>query len=411
MRKKYANLDTELSAAEDIVDLLIETSSDLMGSMPADQKDAAANRFITYLTKSKKLPERVVIMKAMGSIVHPAVRAGLAECAQLGATPAERVAALDGLAKNRGEDGVEPGVHALGDDYWQVRAAAIKLLQLCRTKACVAPLIALLDREDGRLLTEISGALKQITKRNYHDNAELWRRWWKDNEAAFDPETAGTEVAKQNAEENVKDAKGSYFFGIRTRSKNIIYVLDISGSMNWSLDAPAYEPGSTQAFPPTAAKGKRRYDYSKTELIQSIRSLPDDGTFNIVYYNGEVFVWKKKMQTATAANKATATKWAESIEPGGNTNIFDSIEKAFGMIGRGSRDDTYKLAADTVFFLSDGRAYRGRITDPKQMLREVKKMNSLKKVQIHTVSLGRNSDHEFMEKIAKQNDGQCVVKQ
>ena len=61
-----------------------------------------------------------------------------------------------------------------------------------------------------------------------------------------------------------------------------------------------------------------------------------------------------------------------------------------------------KVEADTVFFLSDGRPTIGDYVDPDDILREIKSLNDLRRVVIHTIAIGE-FQKDFMERLAAQN--------
>jgi len=63
--------------------------------------------------------------------------------------------------------------------------------------------------------------------------------------------------------------------------------------------------------------------------------------------------------------------------------------------------DLHQVEADTVFFLSDGRPTIGDYVDPDDILREIKSLNDLRRVVIHTIAIGE-FQKDFMQKLAEQ---------
>jgi Mg-chelatase subunit ChlD len=59
---------------------------------------------------------------------------------------------------------------------------------------------------------------------------------------------------------------------------------------------------------------------------------------------------------------------------------------------------------DTIFFLSDGRPTVGDYVDPQDVAREVRELNQLRKVVIHTIAIGE-FQKDFMKVLAEQNGG------
>ena len=116
------------------------------------------------------------------------------------------------------------------------------------------------------------------------------------------------------------------------------------------------------------------------------------------------------MMKATGINKDKAIQWAEAVVANGATNIFDAVERAFSVAGRGSFDPHYAVAADTIFLLSDGQTNRGRIIETGPFLEEIRRINRLRKIAIHTIGLGRAINVGLMRGLAAQNNGKFVRK-
>jgi Mg-chelatase subunit ChlD len=93
-------------------------------------------------------------------------------------------------------------------------------------------------------------------------------------------------------------------------------------------------------------------------------------------------------------NLKEAQALVSKIAPRGSTNIFDALETAFA-----------HKEADTIYLLSDGAPTNGRIIDEDDILKEVRKMNRLRQIVIHTISFGSSA---FMKSLATQNGGQYV---
>ena len=75
--------------------------------------------------------------------------------------------------------------------------------------------------------------------------------------------------------------------------------------------------------------------------------------------------------------------------------------------GTASETKDYKVDVDTIFFLSDGRPTVGEFVDPDDILREVKSVNELRKVVIHTIAIGE-FQKDFMKRLAEENGGVFV---
>ena len=155
---------------------------------------------------------------------------------------------------------------------------------------------------------------------------------------------------------------------------------------------------------------RTKVDVATYELKNAILGLPDDAAFNIIFYHHEVSQWKKGMVTAKGKDRRAGVKFVEDMIADGNTNIHDALKLAFHIVGMGARDKNYEIGADTIFFLSDGIPNRGEITDPVQILEEVKRWNQLRRVKIHSVGVGADHAVAFMRALAANSGGTYVAR-
>ncbi|MAG58816.1 MAG: hypothetical protein CMJ83_21210 [Planctomycetes bacterium] len=271
----------------------------------------------------------------------------------------------------------------------ELRLAAAASLLALRLSDSVGPLITGLNNK-GKVHTACQEALVDLTGENFGDYPS-WRDWWTKNRKGFKPRRARA-VAKDDKPQ--EERGGTRFYGINSRSKHVVFILDRSGSME---EADAKGEG-------------KKIDVAKAELKKAIISLPKGATFNIIFYNSAWDMWRKKMTVVDAASRKKAIKWVDSIEHRGFTNIFDPLERAFQLAGRGTHDKAYGVLLDTIFFLSDGLANRGRIIAPTEILKQIERMNQLKKVKIHTIGIGKNHDPRLMKGLADLTGGVYVAR-
>lgn len=240
----------------------------------------------------------------------------------------------------------------------------------------------------------LGDALRKATGMTTGDDPNGWLAWWSQNGAGF--KTAAEKARAADPEvAAAEDQVGTRFYGIRTFSKRIVFILDISGSMEEKAE---YESDK-----------KRKIDLAKEELDKAVASLPADALFDIIFYSTEIEIWKKTLVEADAKTKKAAKEYIAGKEPGGGTNIHEPLMRAFDLAGRGAKDKNYgDVAVDTIFFLSDGQPTAGRITDPEDILKDVQGANELKKIQIHTIGVGRDHDARFMRILAESSGGQYI---
>lgn len=338
--------------------------------------------------------------------------------------PAVRCAALEGLASLGAAEVLEPARAALSDDVWQVRACAIRVLGRVRDLDSIPPLIARMELEQGRLLEDLADALAELTGRNFGEHPQDWKNFWATFGERFVMPT-DAEMVKLRERRAVANAQynssKSAFHGIATLSRRIVFVIDVSGSMEslmvererfGDLDYPSYS----------------RIDIVKTELARTIGELEPYVEFNILAFATDVQSWKKKAVKANVLNRSSAQAWVSRLEAiggsskghladaglsglanleGGKTNTYGALMAALGAPAPGQPDDDYEVDLDTLYFLSDGRPSHGLYVDPDDILREVRQHNALRQVVLHTIALGE-FDKTFMLLLAQQNGGTFV---
>jgi len=286
-------------------------------------------------------------------------------------------------------------IDRLADEEWPVRAAAVAALAERKVEAAVGPLILQMGEEEGRLRDDCAKALEAITGETFGDSVRAWRDWWAENHL-------------EKLEES-KSARGRRkavsFQTVTTNSTAIVYVVDISDSMNEAAgSAELNEAGIGRRDDVDRSK----FDVVVKELIGTIAGLPEETMFNVIVYNHEVKRWKDEMQRASKRAKNEALEYLLAIRPTGGTNIFDSLESAFDLAGRGASDKYYRPLVDTIYFLSDGAPSAGRFTETSDILREIDRMNRFRKLTIHAIGVGKLHDRDFMRSLAHDHGGRYV---
>ncbi|MHC4222424.1 MAG: HEAT repeat domain-containing protein [Planctomycetota bacterium] len=326
--------------------------------------------------------------------------------------PRVRVAVARSIGAFRRQEALDLLKGTLRDSDWRVRFAAIKALGDAKTSEAAGLLIVAMAKEkEGRLRDDINKALKEITGKDLVF-ADAWARWWKDvgGKLPAPGSEAGPGIAKPTAPEK---KPGHRFYGIRTRSNKICYVIDVSGSMNKPVEAQAVITG--KKGDETRSAGKTRIEVAKNELKRAIRSLSAKSQFTIIFFNHSLKVWRRTPVKATPANKADALKDVDAVVARGATYTLGALREAFhvaGAMGGAGRTKSEGAKIDTIFLLSDGGPTDNKLHDPKPMdpdpiLDQVKQWNkdsglTIHTIAVHTLELGTY----FLRTLAGQNGGE-----
>lgn len=125
----------------------------------------------------------------------------------------------------------------------------------------------------------------------------------------YDPPELLPPPAEEGEDEDPRDTPPPTFYGeeIDAESDELIYVLDISGSMAvWDFGRPYVNEDGQQANGP-------RWDRARAECIRSIRGLAESFRFSLVLYNCSTSAWSVELVEASAENKAAAVAWLRNV--------------------------------------------------------------------------------------------------
>lgn len=372
------------------------------------------------------VPEKFHIARALGRLGAKGYEEVLAELVQDRAYEV-RVAACDAIAANRLKELGPRVVPLLGDAVWQVQAAAMKCLGTLRTREAVEPMIEFL-RKPGRLKQDAADALFLITAYDFGTSYDIWKKQWKmltglpNFRLPTDAELAKAAEARKKANKLYKPGPGKKTFaGIPTHSTRVIFVIDVSASMeDLVTDRQKFKDGGYPSY--------RKIDIVKTELLRTINSLDKNTYFNILAFAKTVKDWKKWLTRATINYKASAISFVKRLQPlgvaksgsfgggaaddSGKTNTYAALMRAFdldpakGVVLTG-KGDKKPPQLDTIYFLTDGRPTIGKFVDTEDILKEVRKINELRGIVIHTISIGE-FEASFLRRLADQNGGVFV---
>lgn len=370
---------------------------------------------------------RSVAAAALGRIGGDDARAALTELAVKDAAAAVRsraLAALTAWPLGQMKDAV---LAALRDGAWQVRALAIAMCVRGGLLEAVPLLIDALGREPGRLRTDVDDALHALVGVRMYADVERWKRWWQENRAEVEAKIAARASSGAYDEplgpiESWPEGQGrteadgerrggtTTFYGIQTRSKRIVYVVDISRSMDSDAEATPPQIGDAR-HPYAKARGRSKLAIARWQLHRAVHDLPEDALFNIVVYSESYAVWQEGLWEARKRSKQKAHAFIDGLSANGTTNICDSLDKALELAGlsplTGAARES-QLAADTVFLLSDGDPNRGRISDLGELLEDFVARNRLARIVVHTIGIGEAAGSSFLERLARRTGGRYV---
>lgn len=343
----------------------------------------------------------------------PALVAALADPVE-----AIRVLAAAALGRLRSKEAVPALVAALAAADWSLRKAAAEALGRIRSKESIEPLIARFEAEEGLLLEVCHAALVAIVGRDFGFEPADWRAFWTRSGEGFRvPTDEEVAEAKQRAERGLegyaKPGKHVYH-KIETLSRKMIFVIDVSASMDDKIVIPPDAPRAVHDEFPNRVK----MEIARKELIDILASLEDYVQFNIVTFAGRVDSWKPSL--VPASNKNAAIKWVSQLQPmrasgrgmGSDeqkTNTYGALLAAFGLADEKVTDWKRRSKVDTIFFVTDGTPTAGEIIEPPKIIDAITELNASRGIVIHVICFDKMAG-ERLRPLAERNGGRYVLR-
>lgn len=403
-----AALYREVMLEERVTELVRKTMAEVMNTIEGKERGKALKALLKAAGKGADEEAREFI-RVLGYIKGDDVTQALQKFAA-DVQPLVITAALQALGRQNTPGAIEILKARLDDPRWQIRAAAVEGLAFYRDAKVVELLLDRLEKADGVVQRHYFAALARLFGHSPGTHAAAFRKYWTEKQAdiekAWAASPADGPVNELPPPVMVKGKSDGYgFYGIKTESKHIIFVVDVSGSMG-----PQHGGVNKD--------GKSRLQVLKQQLKQSIKQLTakesDErgvASFNIVTYHGTVQVYKPgKMVAATPKNKEKAIEWIGDLKADGATNIYDALEQAFLIIGTRKAKKQYEKGADTIFLMTDGKPNRGKVVDTELIRQEIAKLNRDRKFTIHTIGVGKDHEVEFLKGLAAENAGEYLAK-
>ncbi len=269
----------------------------------------------------------------------------------------------------------------LTDDWWAVRSAAVSSLLKMRRETSVQQLIAISQREAGRVKSEAINTLSLLTGMNFGANVGAWRAWWGDRRPDYSLPSLDVAIrmVKDAQDKIVRNGDTGTYHGMPVPAGGVIFVLDTSGSMGSRFSS------------------KETYLAHFVEALKgTLKNLPASQPFGIVLFGSSVRVWKTNLVEANQENIKSAISFLSKARAAGGTNLFDAVETAILM------EDV-----QTVFLLTDGQPTMGKRTATSDILNELGRLNRDIRIQINTIAAG-SAAADFMRELAEASGGEAV---
>jgi|GEM_PF-6756263 len=253
-------------------------------------------------------------------------------------------------------------------------------------------LIEQLEKLKGRLRLDAMLALRRTSGEELALNPDAWIKWWKREQ---DKKKGALADAKSYYYDEKDEPTSSSFYGIPIFSKGIVFVLDISGSMNGPISM-------TSASASPQKPGTPRMSRMNSVILNTNKALGqlEAGTlFNIVAFSTRVKVLNPTGMVDTSKVKQVQYLVSQ-LKPTATTATYNAYERATHLKG------------NTLFLLSDGEPNGSKFGGWISIVPAVKIANRYRPLAVHCVEFGAlPTNYEAMKKMADENFGVAVTPQ
>jgi len=304
------------------------------------------------------------------------------------------------LARMLGKSGAPAAAAALraslADPEWCVRAAAIAGLRWfgwedykkpwgLRDAITIEALILALEREKGRLRLEVRDALMVATGHAGGIDPGTWSAWWESKKPGWKPRAGSAKLTP------IPLAEVSRFFGIRTTSRRVVFLI----SRGESLERPVRrrEKANDGGVAPEP-KIDTAYRIAAWEFEEALATFPEEALFSVIVYGERMHVWSKKLKPAKKANRESAVKFVRKYRPGGGADLGTALETALRIGMRKSEADLTcggEDSPDTIMVVGGNSARPGSLMGPGGLKMVMKRLTKRRPVRVHGVCVWPSS--------------------
>ncbi|KAL2803695.1 inter-alpha-trypsin inhibitor heavy chain H4 isoform 2 precursor [Daubentonia madagascariensis] len=169
--------------------------------------------------------------------------------------------------------------------------------------------------------------------------------------------------------------------GLPTMPKNVVFVIDKSGSMSG-----------------------RKIQQTREALIKILDDLSPKDQFNLIVFSGEATQWKPSLVPASVENVNEARSFASGIRAYGGTNINDAMLMAVKLLNSSNQDELLPGGSvSLLILLTDGDPTEGEI-NPTRIQKNVREAIG-GQYTLFCLGFGFHVSYAFLEKLALDNGG------
>lgn len=208
-----------------------------------------------------------------------------------------------------------------------------------------------------------------------------------------------------------------FFFGHDVRLyRKVVYVLDLSGSMQGHTGSIATQVGTSAGASVggslvgglagndigheaggAVAGLDQKVELVKDHLLASLRGLPPGSEFNVILFSNHVQQLAPSFVSASGLSTGLVSAFVAQLGAGGSTSLMSAIEAGLA------------TDAEEVMVLTDGLPTDASPADILAMVHERQGGLGEKRKRIYSVGVGADQARDFLTRLAQDNGGKYMA--
>jgi HEAT repeat protein len=263
------------------------------------------------------------------------------------------------------------------DTDWGVRLVAAARAPTLGPVPPVETLAAMLGDPRLRVADAAHDALRAISGLDLPPETGDWLGWWERTKSNWKGTARGA-AGRDSGRPSV-----AAYHGLPFRSDALLFVIDLSGSMDQPLGAVDRRP---------------RVEVAAEELARTLNALPDRARADVLAFMLDAPRAAGRLQALEGGTRDRLARWFAKQARGRK-----------GDLGRALVAAVLDGDADTVLFLGDGAASAGDCLFRERIRERLRQALRLRPVALHAVAFGSKvMDRQFLEEITALAGGRCI---
>jgi len=274
------------------------------------------------------------------------------------------------------------------------RDGVLALVGLLERVESMRPTDAVATRRIRDLRAATEEALRGITGAVVRGGSESWRSWWESCPKDYVPTPTKTEPICGSGEETVagrNTRRGAEFFDVPVSGRQVLFMLDASGSMAES----ALRWPDRRGAPPTL------FDVARREFARAVGGLAADTLFGVVVFSSKPRAWRPELVAATTENRDEAIEFVRRFPSSGTTGVWKALEAALSVTAGESAEVN---PVDELIIVSDGR-----VPDPESAGRELYQRVQRLGIKLSFVAVGKGTEGSLLRSLAEKTGGRFTT--